>query len=221
MNADAKMSPWARLVHFFQSFGPGAGRALVSILVHHLDIDSEGVVLVRSMLVGAIGHGEASDQIREIEHRGDRLRTELVGALTRALVTPIDREDIYRLSRSIDDVLDGLRDFVREWNLFRPQDSQALLRVLDAIATAVVDTRAAVVTISASPDATSREVLLALRSTSRIRLVHEDEIAALFDGEVTMGVLRQRELLHRLDAIGLHLVQGSNIIGDAFVKRGE
>lgn len=221
MRSAAAESMWQRRLRFARSFGPRAGRDLVSILTHHLDVDTEGLALVRSMLDGTTTHGHATDQMRSIEHKGDQLRSDLVAALTRALVTPIDREDLYRLSRAIDDVLDGMRDFVREWDLFEVQDSLALSRVLDAITTAVADVRAAVVTIAASPSTSSPEVLLAQRSSNRIRLVHEDEIAALFAGEVSMHVLRQRELLHRLDAIGLRLVDGAHIIADAFVKRGE
>ena len=40
-------------------------------------------------------------------------------SLAGVLVTPVDREDLFRLSRSIDDVLDNLRDFVREWDLYK------------------------------------------------------------------------------------------------------
>lgn len=221
MTNDAPPSLWHRGLRFARSFGPRAGRDLVAILTRHLDIDTEGLALVQSMLEGATHHEEATERMRAIEHQGDDLRNDMVTALTRALVTPIDREDIYRLSRAIDDVLDGLRDFVREWDLFRVHDSAALSRVLDTISAAVADVRIAVATIDTSPSASSSEVLLAQRSSNRVRLVHEDEIAALFTGEVNMHVLRQRELLHRLDAIGLHLVEAAHIVADAFVKRGE
>ncbi len=36
-----------------------------------------------------------------------------------------------------------------------------------------------------------------------------------------MDLLRTRELLHRLDAVGRHLVAGLNIIVDGLVKREE
>ncbi len=209
---------WARFVH---GLGPSAGRGLVEILVKHLEVDAEGVALVKSMLVGELSHKDATAKMAEVEHRGDDLRTALVDALARALVTPIDREDLYRLSRAIDSVLDGLRDFTREWDVFHARDPSGLLKVLDAISEAVGDTRAAVLSITKTPDVTSPQVLKAQHSSNRVRRVHEDEIAILFEGHLTMRVLRQRELLHRLDAIGLHLVGGVQILADAFVKRGE
>jgi uncharacterized protein Yka (UPF0111/DUF47 family) len=216
--ARSRLARWSRLL---RSFGPRAGRDLVTVLACHLDVDADAVGLVRSMLEGRSPHAEATARMQAVEHRGDELRAELVAALDRALVTPMDREDLYRLSRAIDDVLDGLRDFVREWDLFHVRNADALLRVLDAIATAIADIRVAVETIARSPDATSPEMRTAQRSANRIRLVHEDEIAVLFAGELSMHVLRQRELLHRLDAVGLHLVEAVHVLADGFVKRGE
>ncbi|MHB8317825.1 MAG: DUF47 domain-containing protein [Acidimicrobiales bacterium] len=214
-------SLWRRLVKFTREFGPEVGRELVGMLLEHLDVDAEGVALVHAMLRGEVDHDAATERMREIEHRGDDLRSELVSLLTRTLVTPLDREDIYRLSRSIDDVLDGLRDFVRECALLDSPDPGALGRVLDALAASIVEMRAAVVTIGDHPNTASPEVLSAQRSANRVRIVHQDEIAALFVGEITMGTLGQRELLHRLDAVGLHLVEAGHIIADSFVKRGE
>ena len=219
--AASPINLWHRLTRFMRELGPSAGRDLVAILLHHLDVDSDGIELVKSMRAGNVPHAEATERMRDIEHEGDDLRADLVAALGRALVTPIDREDLYRLSRSIDQVLDGLRDFVREWDLFNAHDAQALSRVLDALAVAVHDTRSAVQSIVESPEATSPQIITAQRSANRVRLVHEDEIAALFGGEFTMRTLRQRELLHRLDAIGMHLVSAVHIVADAFVKRGE
>ena len=44
--------------------------------------------------------------IRELEHEGDRLTHAVVDLLNRTFVTPIDRDDLYRLSSAIDDVCD-------------------------------------------------------------------------------------------------------------------
>jgi predicted phosphate transport protein (TIGR00153 family) len=45
-------------------------------------------------------------QIKEHEHRGDRLTHDVVGLLNRTFVTPFDRDDIYRLAAALDDVCD-------------------------------------------------------------------------------------------------------------------
>jgi predicted phosphate transport protein (TIGR00153 family) len=45
-------------------------------------------------------------QIKEREHEGDRVTTDLIGLLNRTFVTPFDRDDIFRLATSLDDICD-------------------------------------------------------------------------------------------------------------------
>jgi predicted phosphate transport protein (TIGR00153 family) len=44
--------------------------------------------------------------IREAEHEGDRLTREVINLLNRTFVTPLDRDDMYRLATVIDDICD-------------------------------------------------------------------------------------------------------------------
>jgi uncharacterized protein len=45
-------------------------------------------------------------EVKDLEHEGDRLTHELVDLLNRTFVTPFDRDDMYRLATAIDDVCD-------------------------------------------------------------------------------------------------------------------
>jgi predicted phosphate transport protein (TIGR00153 family) len=45
-------------------------------------------------------------QVSEMEGQADEVRRILIDELNRTFVTPIDREDIFALSGSVDDVLD-------------------------------------------------------------------------------------------------------------------
>jgi predicted phosphate transport protein (TIGR00153 family) len=51
---------------------------------------------------------EKADTIKEIEHTCDFLTHEIIQRLNRTFVTPLDREDIYTLARSLDDVMDAI-----------------------------------------------------------------------------------------------------------------
>ncbi len=48
------------------------------------------------------------DEIKELEHRGDSLTHEVLQVLNATFVTPLDREDIYRLAESLDNVVDQI-----------------------------------------------------------------------------------------------------------------
>ena len=53
------------------------------------------------------------DQIKNLEHVGDKLTHTIFEELNKSFITPFDREDIYTLTKSMDDVLD-LIDHVAE-----------------------------------------------------------------------------------------------------------
>jgi predicted phosphate transport protein (TIGR00153 family) len=53
------------------------------------------------------------DQIKNLEHVGDKLTHNIFEELNKSFITPFDREDIYSLTKSMDDVLD-LIDHVAE-----------------------------------------------------------------------------------------------------------
>jgi predicted phosphate transport protein (TIGR00153 family) len=54
--------------------------------------------------------GDKLRDIRELEHEGDRLTHEVIDLLNRTFVTPLDRDDMYRLASAIDDVCDHVEE---------------------------------------------------------------------------------------------------------------
>jgi len=51
---------------------------------------------------------DKADEIKEVEHKCDFLPHEIIQRLNRTFVTPLDREDIHALARSLDDVMDAI-----------------------------------------------------------------------------------------------------------------
>lgn len=54
----------------------------------------------------------AVKEIHAIEHSGDALKHDLVREVSKAFITPLDREDILKLSHTIDDVTDSIEDIL-------------------------------------------------------------------------------------------------------------
>ena len=48
----------------------------------------------------------AAKKIKDIENKGDNITHEIIENLDKAFITPIDKEDIYRLATLLDDVID-------------------------------------------------------------------------------------------------------------------
>ena len=67
-----------------------------------------GAGLLRAMLAPDRPIWDKADEIKEVEHKCDFLTHEIIQRLNRTFVTPLDREDIHTLARSLDDVMDAI-----------------------------------------------------------------------------------------------------------------
>src|SRR5699024_12333022 len=77
------------------------GRRVISLLDDQLDATARGPRHAIAMSEGKTSRPKAHRDIASIEHEGDASRKKLVGILIGTFITPIDREDLYRLSRSV------------------------------------------------------------------------------------------------------------------------
>ena len=66
----------------------------------------DGARLLRQMLNDFKDVEQRVQQLKDIEHRGDEMTHNILTKLNQTFITPFDREDIYRLASSLDDVLD-------------------------------------------------------------------------------------------------------------------
>lgn len=67
----------------------------------------------------ARGEDEQARAVRAAEHDADEARRTLLDALSTALTTPVDQEDLYTLSERLDGVLNGAKNIVREAEVLR------------------------------------------------------------------------------------------------------
>src|ERR1700732_2043874 len=65
-----------------------------------------GAKALLEMLSHYTGVPEQVQSIKAIEHHGDDMTHNILTKLNQTFITPFDREDIYRLASSLDDVLD-------------------------------------------------------------------------------------------------------------------
>ncbi|MCL4508912.1 MAG: DUF47 family protein [Chloroflexi bacterium] len=188
-------------------------------VVKQLRATIDAAELVREVVEGMTPVTEARMRIKGIENDSDRTRGELVLALSRAFTTPIDREDLFRLSRSVDDVLDNLRDFLREADLFGVKDLTPCAPLLPPVLEALERlSRAAMLLTSLVPEV-SLETLAARKAGNLIRRNYEEELAQLFERPLTGELLKQRELLRRLDVVGLRIGEAADALADGYIKR--
>lgn len=193
--------------------------ALTEALLGQLEATKQGAWLAMAMIGGEVGRTGAHEQMRSIEHLGDDERRRLVEELRNALVTPIDREDLFRLSRSIDDVLDSLRDFVRESHLYRVPDQIRFSPLLDQVIVGIDALENAVRDLASRPSAVVQDALEAKKVGGAIRRMYQYEISRIFSGELTADAMKERELVRRLEIVGMAIGEAADAIADGAMKR--
>ncbi|WP_433342739.1 DUF47 domain-containing protein [Micromonospora sp. CA-111912] len=199
-----------------------AGRShhrVVGILLRQLEQNQEAVDLAVDVVTRAVPSATGRARMGDIEHAGDDHRRQLVVELAASLTTPIDREDLFRLSRSIDDVLDNLRDFVRENDLFGAPTVDAAVPALIAVREGLALLRRALQQLVDHPTDVADLVLAVRKRAGVVRRVYQEAIGQLLAGDVTSEMLRQRELLRRIDVVGLRLAECCDALADAMLKR--
>jgi len=66
----------------------------------------EAAAAMRDLLRSWDNLPERTRAIKDLEHRGDKITHDILQALARTFITPLDREDIHRLATDLDDILD-------------------------------------------------------------------------------------------------------------------
>ncbi len=82
---------------------------LFTEMANHLVL---GADLLAQMLDPATDKASLGEQMREAEHQADETTHKIIKRANSTFITPFDREDIYRLASSLDDVMDFMEETV-------------------------------------------------------------------------------------------------------------
>ncbi len=180
-----------------------------------------GAKLLEEMLVPDRPVWDKADQIKEVEHKCDFLTHEIIQRLHRTFVTPLDREDIHALARSLDDVMDAIdasAALVRLYRLERVRfGARELAQIISASAGQV---RLAV-------DAMEKHKGLKTHAVEINRLeneadrVHQQAVSRLFDEERDpILVMKWKEALDFLEDATDRCEDVANVLEGVMVKHG-
>jgi uncharacterized protein len=156
--------------------------------------------LLEEMLAGFPDTQLLARDIVVCEQDGDRLTHELVKRINQSFVTPIDREDILRLSSALDDIVDSIEEAADLMTLYRIEapmtQAQELARVL-LDATRQIDW--AIPRMREFKSISSHTVEVHRLESEGDRIVR-GAIAALFDGGIDpMVVIRWKDIFELLE----------------------
>jgi hypothetical protein len=172
--------------------------------------------------------GTTAESVRErvqaLEHKGDAIVHELEEALARTFVTPIDREDLQKLSKELDDILDLMNGAVRACVLFGvSQPTEPMKKLIDKLSECTENLKGAVPKLREHKYAELIECSRTLRKLEKdADIVFRDAVSQLFrdDAVDAKKLMREREVLDDLENAIDHCEHVSSTLANLAVKHG-
>ena len=168
------------------------------------------------------GNQTCADVVRRTEGDADEVRRILIDELNRTFVTPMDREDIFALSRAIDDIIDYAYSTVDEMQILHVNANAYMQRMVSLLRDAGQEVHLAMLRIKDHPAVAAEHAQRAKALENRVETVYREAIAALFEGtansEHIMEMLKLREIYRHLSNAADRGDEAANIISDVVVK---
>jgi len=157
-------------------------------------------------------------KVFDLEREADSIRRTLIDELNKTFATPIDREDLFELSREIDDIIDYAKSTVDEMQLLEIKTSDHLTKMVGLLVKATLEIKDAVGRLKENPNIASEHALRAKKLENEIELVYRDAIKDLFQGTDVIYMLKTREIYRHLSNAGDRVDQVANVISSIVVK---
>ncbi len=165
---------------------------------------------------------EIVDALRRAEKEADELRRILIDELNRTFATPFDREDIFGLSRAIDDIIDYAHTSVDEMALFNVEPTPDIVAIVKLLADAATEIHLAVLRLSDHPGVAIEHAKRAKSLENRVEDLYRQALAHLFEDVNTVQdvqrVLKLREIFRHLSNSADRGDEAANLISDIVVK---
>ncbi|MGA9534242.1 MAG: DUF47 family protein [Anaerolineales bacterium] len=162
-------------------------------------------------------------KVSRMEKEADEVRRILIDELNQTFVTPIDREDIFALSRAIDDILDYADSTIEEMALLQIKPNAYIQRMVSLLHDAAYEIHQGVMRLDDHPNVAVDHAVRAKALENRMETVYREALAELFkmakDVEDIVIMLKLREVYRHLSNAADRGDEAANVIGDIVVKK--
>jgi uncharacterized protein len=193
-------------------------RRFIELLMQQADFATESLRLLCE-------HGESPNasllaEIKDVERKGDQVRRVLVDELMHTYATPFDREDLFALSRAIDDILDAVNETAVELAMYRVDPPQYFGEMAGILADGARHIRDAVSELLDHPRVATEQAVRAKRSENKMDAVYHQAVGHLFDSGADLAeVLKKREIYRHLKNSADRIDRTADEISVIVIKR--
>jgi predicted phosphate transport protein (TIGR00153 family) len=161
------------------------------------------------------------DLIKDAEHRCDTLTHDAIQRLHRTFITPFDREDIYSMATSLDNVMDAIDHAAALVQLYRIATVRSGARELGHVVCAATDRLHTALEALAEKRPVHPHTVEINRLENEGDRIYADAIRTLFDTEHDpIVIIKWKEMFDVLEQITDACEDVANVIESVVVKHG-
>ncbi len=176
----------------------------------------EGMTTLYEYMV--TGDSEKGQRVIAIEKEADELRRVLINYLNNSLVTPIDREDIFRLSGEIDDIADYTRTTVEEMNIYELKPNETLKEMVKVLLEATQYLCDAIKQLKDNKTDAAGNTVKAKKLENELETLYRVRLKELVQHEDFCFVFRMREVYRHISNLADRVDTAANTIAHIVVK---
>ena len=164
----------------------------------------------------------AADTLVSKEKEADEARRILIYELNKTFITPFDREDIFSLSRTIDDVLDYAYSTLIEMQVLKVEPTSFMQRMASLLRDAAYELFMAVDCFEDHAGVAAEHAKRAKALENQVEGVYREALADLFSGAEDIAhvvkMLKLREVYRHMSNASDRGDEAANVIADIVVK---
>jgi predicted phosphate transport protein (TIGR00153 family) len=204
----------------FKALTRSNDRRFVELLSKQADLTVRALQVLEKFGRAADGNTELVEQLKDIEREGDAARRVLIDELLHTYATPFDREDLFALSRAIDDILDAANETAVELAMYRIGPPEGLNEIVKVLVEGSRHISAAVGELLDHPGVAAEHAVRAKRSENRIDSLYHQAVGRLFDSDAEMSqILKSREIYRHLKNSADRIDRAADEISVIVIKR--
>jgi len=186
------------------------------MLFEQTQITTEGIkALLEYMITGDRTYAE---KLREVEGTADLKRRVLLDELDKTFITPFEREDIYMLSRAIDDIIDYGDTTAEEMELFTLKPNDELVKMVEVILDMTKAICLAVEYLENNRNISNEHALKAKALENRAEKLYRDSLVELFKNDDIKYIFKMREIYRHLSNCADKGDLAADVIGHIIIK---
>lgn len=187
-----------------------------AILLGHARAVHEGILALRRyMETGSI---DDATLLRAKEKEADEYRRKLRSEVMNAFSTPVDREDLFVLSRRLDEIINYAKHTLRDMQILKIRAAPTLVEMSDVLVEGTQHILDAIRLLPKRDEACHHHARAAKNCENDITKLYPRSLTELFDLEDLREVMKQREVLSLLNTTADRLDEAADAILHIVVK---